>query len=126
MAKIGRPTKYRPQYCQRIIDLGIEGKMPVALCAELLITKTTLHYWRDNFPEFSDALEISKQACEQYWRELARGRANGNFTTGSDTLIKYYMSACFGIREATDVQQTVTADVTHHGQVEVSFVDIQP
>jgi hypothetical protein len=125
MAKIGRPTKYKPQYCQRIIELGRDGNQPVALCAELLVGKSTMHMWRENYPDFRDAFDVSRQLCEQYWLNLAKNRANGTMN-GSDVMIKFILSAAHGHREKSDVTTEVTADVTHHGQVDINFVDMHP
>lgn len=123
--KVGRPTKYKREYCQRIIELGEDGDQPVALSAELHVSKSTIHQWREDYPEFSDAFDISRDCCERYWLNLAKNRANGTMN-GSDAMIKFILSAAHGHREKSDVTTEVTADVTHHGQVDISFVDLKP
>jgi len=75
-AIMGRPTKYRPEYCQEIIryftvsPLDSENN-PVPppyfqeFCLSIGITKPTLHYWIDNYPDFSYAYSVAKEKQKQ-------------------------------------------------------------
>lgn len=121
----GRPSKYKPKYCQEIIDCGKRGDTLVHFANSILVTKQTLHEWASVHPEFYDALSISKSLNEEYWLNLAKNRGNG-ITNGSDTIIKYMLSASHGYREKTDVVSNVTADVTSKSTVDISFVDLKP
>ena len=41
----GRPTDYRPELCEAVIELGKQGKSLVQMAAALDITKQTLLVW---------------------------------------------------------------------------------
>jgi len=103
--KMGRPTLYKPEYCQRIIELGKLGKQTGALAAELEVTKTCLMEWCDVYPDFSYAFHVSRNCCEQFLIDLANKQAKGE-VLGSSPMLKFLLSACHGLREKTDVNQT--------------------
>lgn len=121
----GRPTKYKKEYCTTIIDVLKTGRNLKGFCADLGISDRCVYGWIDTIPEFAEAYAIAKTANEDYWLRLAISRANGNHQ-GSDTLIKFILSATHGYRERTDVTADVTADVSMHGKVDISFVDAKP
>lgn len=117
----GRPTKYRKEYCQRIVELGQNGDNPlVSLACELTVAKSTVQDWFEAFPEFGASYQTAKAACEQFWLNLSKNRASGSQVTGSDTMIKFMLSAAHGYREKTDVtseiNQTTTIVVQEFGQ----------
>ncbi len=53
--KIGRPTKYDPQMCARVVELGTDGTSRAELAADLGISIQTLHNWEAAHPEFLEA-----------------------------------------------------------------------
>lgn len=56
----GRPTKYRPEFCQQIVDLMGEGLSLTAAAAELGITRECAYQWAYTKPEFRQALELGR------------------------------------------------------------------
>lgn len=64
----GRPTTYDPAYCERVIELGMEGKSEVQIAVALGVPRANLHYWKNEHPEFLAALTRAKE-CEQAWWE---------------------------------------------------------
>lgn len=64
----GRPSKYDPVYCDRVIELGKDGKSQVQIAVALDIPRSTLQSWADQHLEFSAALTRAKE-CEQAWWE---------------------------------------------------------
>lgn len=64
----GRPSKYLPSYCDKVIALGKKGKSLVQIAVAMDVPKSTLQSWADQHIEFSAALTRAKQ-CEQAWWE---------------------------------------------------------
>lgn len=64
----GRPTKYDPAFCERVIELGKEGKSFTQIAVALGFSKATLMGWSNAHLEFSTALTRAKE-CEQAWWE---------------------------------------------------------
>ncbi len=65
---VGRPTLYRPEYCERVIELGREGKSPAQIAADLDVARATLGLWAEAHPEFMTALTRAND-LSQAWFE---------------------------------------------------------
>ena len=70
----GRPTKYRPEMCEQVIDLGFTGASKVEIAFELGVTKSTLDNWADEYPDFLDAITRAREASQVWWER--EGRSN--------------------------------------------------
>ena len=70
---VGRPSPYRPEYCERVIELGKEGKLLVEIACALEVTRKTLAYWADEFQEFSAALARAREEAQMWW--IGQGRS---------------------------------------------------
>ncbi|MEE9351532.1 MAG: hypothetical protein V3U78_04675 [Thiotrichaceae bacterium] len=72
----GRPTKYRSEMCQVVIDLMSDGASKEEVCAELDITFDTLANWQkpENNLEFSEAITQGERLSRAWW--LKHGRKN--------------------------------------------------
>jgi transposase len=64
----GRPTKYRPEMCEQVIEWGREGKSRTWMAANLGIDRSTIDRWADAHDDFRAALSHAK-ALEQAWWE---------------------------------------------------------
>ena len=70
----GRPTNYRPEYCERVIEMGRDGFSVAQMASQLNTSKQTLLRWVDANPEFRDAMEIARSHSQAWWE--AMGQAN--------------------------------------------------
>ena len=50
--KVGRPTKYKPQMCETVIDLMKDGASLDEVRGELDISKDTLYRWKEDYEDF--------------------------------------------------------------------------
>ena len=64
----GRPTKYKPEYCQKLIDHMAEGYSFESFAATIDTHRDTLYAWEHKHSEFSDAKK-SGQAKSLLWYE---------------------------------------------------------
>jgi len=69
---VGRPTKYKPEYCEKIIELAKEGKGWVSWAIACGVDRTTLFDWAEQHPEFSTALKTAKLCEQDWWEEKGR------------------------------------------------------
>lgn len=76
----GRPTEYKPEYCEKIIELGRNGFSKAQMAAELGVCRNTLDAWCRSHEEF---LRAFARACDYslaYWENLAlKNLENRNF-----------------------------------------------
>lgn len=68
----GRPSTYRPEYCELVVELGSEGKSRTQIAAKLGTTRETLSQWSKTHPEFSVALKVSKEYEQAWWEEMGQ------------------------------------------------------
>lgn len=69
---VGRPSKYKTEYCERTIQLGKLGKSIEQIACELDVSTRTMFEWRDVHPEFSHALEQAKEFEQNWWETIAQ------------------------------------------------------
>ena len=78
---VGRPSSYRAEFCQRVIDLMAEGRSLDGCAAILGVHPDSLYAWQKLHPEFSDAVKTGRAAATAFWEsrllDVARG-APGN------------------------------------------------
>ena len=58
--KGGRPTLYKPEYCEKVIQWGKEGQSRTWIAAEIDVTRETLNEWAKVHADFSDALSAKR------------------------------------------------------------------
>lgn len=71
-AKIGRPTKYRPEYDELIVEIMKTGASVVEFCAEVGIDRDTPQEWCKNYESFSLAFTRAKLLCQAWWERQGR------------------------------------------------------
>ena len=65
--KMGRPTKYKPEYCDQIVEMGRLGKSRVQCASHLDVHTDTLYEWGSVHQDFSVALKKAQQHAESFW-----------------------------------------------------------
>lgn len=71
----GRPTKYRPEYCDAIIEHMSAGASMTSFAAEVGVARSTIGQWMQDYPEFKEAAEAAKAKCAAWWESVARKNA---------------------------------------------------
>ena len=65
----GRPTDYRDEYCERVVELGREGKSHAQIAAALDVSRQTLHNWASAHPEFLDAITHARDLAQAWFED---------------------------------------------------------
>ena len=68
----GRPSKYKPEYCQRVIELGAEGASMAEMALALDVAKATIWDWAQNHDDFAVALEKARTASQVWWEKAGK------------------------------------------------------
>jgi hypothetical protein len=64
----GQPTKYLPEYCERVIAWGKEGKSIAQMAAEIGVSYNSLLVnWPKQNPEFKEAMELWEVHAQAFW-----------------------------------------------------------
>lgn len=68
----GRPTKYKPEFCEVLIECGAEGMGKAEMAAELGIHHSTFNAWIEEKPEFSAAVKEAVSRSQAWWEREGR------------------------------------------------------
>jgi hypothetical protein len=73
---------FKPEMCDRMIELGKEGASQKMMFAEIGINKGVAETWKKNHPEFADALDMAVTHSQAYWeREILANLNNKTFNS---------------------------------------------
>lgn len=69
-----RPSLYRPEFCERVIEFGKQGMSLTEMAAELEITFRTMRNWEldDEKPDFQDAMQMARTYSQAWWESQGR------------------------------------------------------
>ena len=79
----GRPTDYRPEYCEELVAHMADGASIASFAAEIDVARSTINEWAKVHPEFSEAVSRGKAKCAAWWERVGRNLAmtgEGNAT----------------------------------------------
>ena len=104
----GRPTDYKPEYCESVVKWGKLGKSKAWLCAELMIVDQTMRNWCEQHPAFLEAMELSQKLSQQWWEDTGQ---NGMLSKSIDSSI---YSRSMGARFPADWREKSEQTQTHN------------
>lgn len=81
----GRPSKYKPTYCDLVIEHMSEGASLTSFAAEIGVSRDTVSEWCAKHDEFSASVKIGKSKCAAWWEKI--GRKNAQSGDGNATLV---------------------------------------
>ena len=123
---VGRPSLYKPEYCEEVIALGKIGKSVEQISANLGLSLRVLYDWRDKHPEFLHALDDAKTYEQAWWEEQASAYMVENKESDrlNATLWSRSMAARFPkkYRESTKTEITGADGTPFLTGIQVSFV----
>lgn len=91
----GRPTKYKKEYCQQLIDHMAAGFSFHSFGGKLLVGHRTLFDWLDRYPEFQDAKLIGEYACMYFWEKTGIAGTHGKIKGFQQASFIFNMKARF-------------------------------
>ncbi len=66
----GRPTDYREEYCDLVIEWGKLGKSKSWMAAKLDVCHQTLLRWEAAHPAFCEAMARAEAQAQAHWEDL--------------------------------------------------------
>jgi hypothetical protein len=109
----GRPPKYRPQFCDEIIDLGKQGKSMAQMASYFDVSRGTIDVWAEAYPEFLEALKRAQAHAQDYWEQLGRDMLTAD---------KFHSAVWTKIMQARfrqDYTEQTKTTIDYNGSVEV-------
>jgi transposase len=109
---MSRPTDYKPEYCQAVIEHMKDGASLTSFAAEINVARSTINYWMESFPEFSEAVKIAKAKCAAWWEKVSR--TNAIEGGGNATL------CIFGLKNMAPDEWREKQEIQHSGSIDIS------
>lgn len=72
MAKVGRPTKYDPKFCDRVIEMGKYGASKAEMALTLDVALSSFKLWEQQHEEFSAAVKKATELSQGWWERVGR------------------------------------------------------
>lgn len=69
--KMGRPTKYKPEFCSELIEFMAQGYSFEAFAGKIKVNQDTLHEWCKVHKEFSEAKKLGFAECRLFWEGIS-------------------------------------------------------
>ena len=68
----GRPSDYRPEYCDDVIEWGKLGKSKAWMATELDVSRQTVEDWAKAHPAFLDAITRAIDKSQRWWEDAGQ------------------------------------------------------
>lgn len=81
----GRPTDYRPEYCEKAVAWGRKGWSRAEIANGLDVARNTVANWEAVHPEFLSAMSRARDASLAWWEAQGRnglGKGHDKFNHG--------------------------------------------
>jgi len=110
---VGRPTSYREEYCEKLIQHMAGGLSYECFGATIRVARATVYSWEARFPEFLDAKRLAFDQSLLYWESAGNA---GMYMGGKDnpfsaTIWNINMKNRFGWKDKVETTHAVTDEV---------------
>ena len=114
----GRPTKYKKEFCQKLIKHMAEGLSFEAFAGEVGVSLDTIYNWAKEHPEFSEAKKTGTSKCRAFWEKMGRNGAGGKLKGFQGGTWIFNMKNRFSWVDKQEV--TVEGDFTPWSQIKTN------
>ena len=109
----GRPTKYKPEYCQKLIDFMEQGYSYEAFAGSISVVVDTLREWEKVHEDFSAAKGIAFHKSRLYFDRMGLDHmVLPKGITFNNTVWNANMKNRFGFRDRIEKEITHSFDET--------------
>ncbi len=113
--EFGRPTLYKPEFCQQAIDMMKEGKSKMQVCAAFSISYQTFLDWlnpsmQNHQPDFLEAVRLGETFSQAWWEGLGQDGTSGSNPDVNATMYQFNMKNRFkdDWRDKQEIEQKTT------------------
>ena len=85
---IGRPTKYKDEYCKQVYKLCLLGATDKEIADYFEVTESTLNLWKQEHKDFSESLKSGKVDADTKVAQSLYNRAKG-YDQKTDKIFQY-------------------------------------
>lgn len=100
---IGRPTKYKKEYCQMLEDYLAEGFGMESFASKINVNQDTLYEWCKKFPEFSESQKRGFSRGYERFEKIGQSGMVGKLPGFNVTAWIFWMKNRYGWRDRQEV-----------------------
>lgn len=104
---VGQPTKYKPEYCEMLIEHMKQGFSYDTFCAVIDVHVDTLYNWEKLYPEYSDAKRKAVMMSRYSWEKMGIAGMTGKIPGFRDATWKFNMQNRFKWSDNSEIKQTI-------------------
>lgn len=108
----GRPSKYKPEFCDELIEFMAKGYTFKAFAGHKKVSYATVKLWTQTHPEFAEAKRIGQMACEKALLDIGRGLAAGKLKGNANVWMFMMKNICKWTNEITIKEDRTLKAVT--------------
>lgn len=112
---VGRPTKYSPAMCDKVIEMGNYGASKAEMYLELGISHDAFHNYVNEFPEFNEAVKHATRLAQGWWEREGRKATFGASPGFNATSFIFNMKNRFKEDWKDKVETEHSGEVKHTG-----------
>jgi hypothetical protein len=112
-AKFGRPSEYKEEYCEKVIELMKDGASKAEVCLELSCAFQTFLDWQKQNPNFLEAVKRGLHLSKGKWEQIGRKAAFGNVENFNATAWIFNMKNRFSKLDDFDERWTDKQELDH-------------
>ena len=79
----GRPSEYRPEYCDLVIKVMSEGYSLTGFAGSICMSRDAVYDWIGVYPDFSNAVARARAARVRWWENKLKTSRKGAETSAS-------------------------------------------
>lgn len=106
----GRPTDFKPEYCQMLVDHMKKGFSFESFAAIVDCTRSTIYNWLEIHPEFSDAQSKGKMHSAMFWENMGINGAMGALDGFNASAWIFNMKNRHNWRDKTETELSTSKD----------------
>jgi hypothetical protein len=95
----GRPSKYKPEFCDLVVQQMSQGYSAEACAGDMDISKETLYRWIREIPEFCDAVGRGMSLGRKFWEKIGIAGTLGQIQRFNSSTYMFLMRNRFGYNE---------------------------
>lgn len=107
-SRTGRPSKYDPKYCGKVVSLMTKGLSKEAVAGKLGISRDTLYEWCQAHKDFSDSIKTGEAKSRYYWEKIGMDGIMGKIKGFRPVVWIFIMKNRFGWRDNLNIQEEKT------------------
>mgnify|MGYP000976704067 CR=1 FL=1 len=108
----GRPTEYKPEYCEKLIEHMADGLSYESFAGKLRVCRDTLYNWEKLFPEFSYSKKVGKEASLLKWETIGLDAVEGRIEKFSAPTYIFTMKNRFEWKDKTETENKTTVETS--------------